>query len=110
MVSLPHLSSVCPNIVDTGFEISDLISRAPSRHPGGGGDRWGMRQTSNFATNGRHVLNLWRIMRSELTLSMYSLENVAFNVLGKRFVRHGTLIVSILNMIFPECLDTVIRL
>ena len=80
-----------------GFEISDLISRAPSGHLGGGADQWGMRKTSNFVTNGRHVLNLWRIMRSELTLSMYSFENVAFHVLGKRFVCHRTRLWVALN-------------
>ena len=90
MVSLHQISSVCAHSVGAGFEISDMISRAPSGSFGKSEDQWGSRKTSNFATNGRHVLNLWRIMRSELNLSMYSFENVAFNVLGRRFVHDGT--------------------
>jgi DNA polymerase zeta len=76
------------SVVDiaTGFDIGDLISRSPSRNLGGGGDQWGMRQTSTFRANGRQVLNLWRIMRSEQNLSMYSFGNVVFHVLGKRSV------------------------
>lgn len=72
--------------IGAGFDIGDLISRSPSRNLGGGGDQWGMRQTSTFRANGRQVLNLWRIMRSEQNLSMYSFENVVFHVLGKRSV------------------------
>lgn len=72
--------------IEVGFDIGDLISRAPSRNIGGGGDQWGMRQTSTFKVNGRQVINLWRIMRSEQNLNMYSFENVVFHVLGKRFV------------------------
>lgn len=49
-------------------------------------DQWGMRHTSTFKVAGRHVLNLWRIMRSEQTLTSYTLENVAFSVLQKRWV------------------------
>lgn len=68
-----------------GYDLGDMVSRAASRHPGGStSDQWDMRQTSTFKTNGRHVLNVWRIMRNELNLSMYSMENVVFHVLGKR--------------------------
>lgn len=69
-----------------GFEISDLISRAPPRDLGKNADQWGAKQTTNFAANGRHILNVWRIMRTELSLSIYSFENVAFHVLKKRCV------------------------
>ncbi|KAG7257685.1 hypothetical protein CRUP_038023 [Coryphaenoides rupestris] len=34
---------------------------------------------------GRIVLNLWRIMKTEVTLNNYSFENVAFHVLHQRF-------------------------
>ncbi|KAG5647998.1 hypothetical protein DXG03_007032 [Asterophora parasitica] len=75
-----------------GFEISDLISRAPSQRSAGS-DQWGMRHTSTFKVAGRHVLNLWRIMRSEQALTSYTLENVTFSVLGRRIPRYsnGTL-------------------
>jgi DNA polymerase zeta len=43
-----------------------------------------MRTTTTFEVVGRHVFNVWRIMRSEQTLLNYTLENVVFNVLRKR--------------------------
>lgn len=69
-----------------GLDIVDFISRAPPRYQGGK-DQWGARNNSTFKVPGRHVLNLWRIMRGEQTLTSYTLENVAFNVLHRRFVR-----------------------
>ncbi len=61
-----------------------MISRAPGRRASGGVDQWGVRTTSTFKLVGRHVLNFWRIMRSELSLTSYSFENVVFNVLRRR--------------------------
>lgn len=74
-------------MVLVGLDISDLISRAPPRYSTGGGpDQWGMRKLSTFKVAGRHVLNSWRIMRSEKTLTMYTFENVVFEVLRRRFI------------------------
>ncbi|KAJ7615302.1 hypothetical protein DFH06DRAFT_1062847 [Mycena polygramma] len=75
-----------------GLSISDLVSRAPIKRSGGK-DLWGMRHTSTFKVSGRHVLNLWRIMRVELTLNIYTFENVVFHVLSRRTPRysHATL-------------------
>ncbi|KIJ68443.1 hypothetical protein HYDPIDRAFT_124966 [Hydnomerulius pinastri MD-312] len=73
-----------------GLEVGELISRAPSKNSGGGGnDQWGVRTTTTFKVTGRHVFNLWRIMRSEQTLSMYSFENVAFHLLRRRVPRYA---------------------
>ncbi|KAJ7487607.1 hypothetical protein B0H11DRAFT_2157036 [Mycena galericulata] len=66
-----------------GLDIADLISRAPTKRRGGV-DQWGMRHTSTFQVGGRHVLNLVRIMRVELTLNIYTFENVVFHVLKRR--------------------------
>jgi DNA polymerase zeta len=75
-----------------GLVISELISRAPPRYlTGGGPDQWGMRKLSTFKVAGRHVLNSWRIMRSEKTLTMYTFENVVFEVLRRRFISHITI-------------------
>jgi len=72
---------------DQGLTFSDLISRAPPRHPGPPStDQWGLRKTSTFKVAGRHVLNLWRVMRSERTLTIYTFEHVLFDVLGKRCI------------------------
>jgi DNA polymerase zeta len=69
----------------TGMDIVDLISRAPTKRSGGK-DQWGARHTSTFNVSGRHVLNLWRVMRVELTLNIYTFENVVFHVLSRRFL------------------------
>ncbi|KAI9063064.1 hypothetical protein FKP32DRAFT_1593035 [Trametes sanguinea] len=67
-----------------GLDLGEQISRAPGRHMGGGSDQWGMKTTSTFKVTGRHVLNVWRIMRSEHTFSIYTFENVVFQVLRRR--------------------------
>jgi DNA polymerase zeta len=69
-----------------GLEVSNEIGRAPIRQLGGGPDQWGMRTTSTFKVAGRHVLNVWRLMRVELSLNVYSFENVAFHLLNRRCV------------------------
>lgn len=69
-----------------GLDVGEQISRAPARHMGGGSDRWGMQTTSTFKVTGRHVLNVWRIMRSEHTFSIYTFENVVFQILRRRYV------------------------
>lgn len=64
---------------------SDLVSRASPRQSGNAVEnQWASRKASTFKVAGRHVLNLWRIMRSEKTLSAYTFENVVFDVLRKR--------------------------
>ncbi|KAF9241374.1 hypothetical protein BU15DRAFT_87282 [Melanogaster broomeanus] len=71
-----------------GLDVGELISRAPSNSAGSGNDQWGLRTTSTFKVVGRHVFNVWRIMRSEQTLGMYSFENVAFHLLHRRVPRY----------------------
>ncbi|KAJ8702610.1 DNA polymerase zeta [Pleurotus ostreatus] len=71
-----------------GLDIDELISRAPARRRGGV-DQWGARHASTFKVAGRHVLNVWRIMRGELSLNMYSFENVVFNVLRRRVPQYS---------------------
>ncbi|KAF8909030.1 hypothetical protein CPB84DRAFT_1813269 [Gymnopilus junonius] len=74
--------------------LSDLVSRAPSRlSKTSENDQWAYRKTSTFKVVGRHVLNLWRVMRSEKTLTMYTFENVVFEVLSRRVPKYsyGTL-------------------
>ncbi|KAK2461909.1 hypothetical protein APHAL10511_006372 [Amanita phalloides] len=67
-----------------GYEFSDLVSRAPARPTTDENDQWGFRHTSTIKIAGRHVLNGWRIMRSERSLVSYTLENVAFHILHRR--------------------------
>jgi DNA polymerase zeta len=60
------------------------MSRAPSHTGDDGSAQWGFRQTSTLQIVGRHVLNVWRIMRSEQNLRVYSFENVADHLLHER--------------------------
>lgn len=57
------------------------LSRSHFKSNGKFGDRWGYTHTSNLKINGRHLLNIWRVLRSELSLTSYSLENVCFHLL-----------------------------
>ncbi|CDZ96255.1 DNA polymerase zeta, catalytic subunit [Phaffia rhodozyma] len=40
--------------------------------------------SSAFQIQGRHVFNLWRMLRAELNLNQYTFENVAFHLLHRR--------------------------
>ncbi|KAI0068183.1 hypothetical protein BV25DRAFT_1793280 [Artomyces pyxidatus] len=73
-----------------GFDISEQMSRAPGRTLGGN-DQWGLRTTSTFHVVGRHVLNVWRIMRVEQSLNMYTFENTVFHLLHRRVPKYTPL-------------------
>lgn len=76
-----------------GFDLAELIARAPSRLAGNENQRWDQRSTTTFKVTGRHVFNVWRIMRTERNLNVYTFEHVVFQVLRRRFPRYkpGTL-------------------
>ncbi|XP_072356139.1 DNA polymerase zeta catalytic subunit [Scyliorhinus torazame] len=71
------------------FDLCRMISRipdddkenrfAPER------DEYGATTMSEINIVGRIILNVWRMMRSEVALNNYSFENVAFHVLHQRF-------------------------
>jgi DNA polymerase zeta len=69
------------------FDLCDEFSRMKSQSHGRFGkeaDRWGFNHTSTIRVTGRHMINIWRAMRSELNLLQYTMENVAFHLLHKR--------------------------
>ncbi|OQO00746.1 hypothetical protein B0A48_13237 [Cryoendolithus antarcticus] len=69
------------------FSLPDEFSRMKAQSHGRFGkeaDRWGFNQTSTVRITGRHTINIWRAMRSELNLLQYTMENVAFHVLHRR--------------------------
>ncbi|RUS90759.1 hypothetical protein EGW08_001470, partial [Elysia chlorotica] len=47
-------------------------------------DEWGADHMSEIHVSGRVVLNLWRVIRHEVALNVYSFENVAFHILHQR--------------------------
>ncbi|GFO03605.1 DNA polymerase zeta catalytic subunit-like [Plakobranchus ocellatus] len=49
-----------------------------------GKDEWGADHMSEIHIIGRVVLNLWRIIRHEVALNVYTFENVAFHILHRR--------------------------
>lgn len=74
------------------FDLSDEFSRVKSQAYGRFGkdsDRWGFNHTSSIRMTGRHVINLWRAMRSELNLLQYTMENVVFRVLHRRIPHYS---------------------
>ncbi|KAF5390267.1 hypothetical protein D9757_002930 [Collybiopsis confluens] len=77
-----------------GIEFEETIARAPPRYSSGNNFQWESRHTTTLKIAGRHVFNLWRIMRSEQTLNIYTFENVAFHVLGQRVPKYSPLTMS----------------
>lgn len=47
-------------------------------------DTWGFANSSGISVTGRHVLNIWRLMRSSFNLTQYTIENLAYHVLHER--------------------------
>ncbi|SOV04846.1 probable catalytic subunit of DNA polymerase zeta UPR-1 [Ustilago sp. UG-2017a] len=60
---------------------------------GGKSDNYAYTQSSALRITGRHTLNLWRLMKGELTLNLYTLENVCYHLLHRRMPKfsHQTL-------------------
>ncbi|KDQ07690.1 hypothetical protein BOTBODRAFT_149069 [Botryobasidium botryosum FD-172 SS1] len=71
------------------MDLGDQISRVIVSSRRGGNDNWGLTHTSTFKVAGRHVLNVWRIMRAEQALTSYTFENVAFHLMHRRVPRYS---------------------
>eukprot|EP00057_Strongylocentrotus_purpuratus_P029170 XP_011683644.1 PREDICTED: DNA polymerase zeta catalytic subunit [Strongylocentrotus purpuratus] len=69
-------------------QLCQLISRLPDdkreSHFAAEKDAYGADHMSEITVAGRVVLNLWRIIRHEVTLNIYTFENVAYHVLHQR--------------------------
>ncbi|KAE8233840.1 hypothetical protein CF326_g1124 [Tilletia indica] len=54
---------------------------------------WDFANSSALRVTGRHVLNIWRLMRGEMALNQYTFENVVYHLLHKRVPKfsHSTL-------------------
>ncbi|XP_078256037.1 DNA polymerase zeta catalytic subunit [Rhinoraja longicauda] len=70
-------------------DLCHTVSRVPDESKGNSfaaeWDEFGATAMSEINIVGRIVLNVWRMMRSEVTLNNYTFENVAFHVLRQRF-------------------------
>ncbi|KAI5950599.1 REV3 [Candida margitis] len=69
--------------------IMSSLSRGTHRSNGKLGDRWGYTHTSNVEITGRHILNVWRILKSDLALTSYTLENVCYHLLHRSLPRYS---------------------
>ncbi|CAI4823315.1 CDN_1a_G0053580.mRNA.1.CDS.1 [Saccharomyces cerevisiae] len=47
-------------------------------------DTWGYAHSSGIMITGRHMINIWRALRSDVNLTQYTIESAAFNILHKR--------------------------
>ena len=68
----------------SGIDLMDQLSRVVTGHTGPRKDFYSATHTSTFKVSGRHILNVWRICRSEVNLTQYTFENVVFHVLHQR--------------------------
>ncbi|KAL2868436.1 DNA-directed DNA polymerase zeta catalytic subunit REV3 [Aspergillus lucknowensis] len=74
------------------FDLCDELSRVNSQAYGRFGkeaDRWGFNHTSSIRVTGRHMINIWRAMRSEMNLLQYTMENVVFHLLHQRIPHYS---------------------
>ncbi|KAK6522081.1 DNA polymerase zeta [Arthrobotrys megalospora] len=74
------------------FNLPDELSRVKTQAHGRFGkeaDRWGFTHTSSIRVTGRHLINIWRVMRGELNLLQYTMENVVFHLLARRIPHYS---------------------
>ena len=74
------------------FNLCEELSRVKSQSHGRFGkdaDKWGFEHTSTIRITGRHMINIWRAMRSELNLLQYTMENVVFHLLHRRIPHYS---------------------
>lgn len=75
------------------FDLCDELARVKSQAHGKFGkddDRWGSEHTSSIQVTGRHMINIWRVMRGELSnLLQYTMENVVFHLLHRRIPHYS---------------------
>jgi DNA polymerase elongation subunit (family B) len=77
--------TVC-SLTSAGIDLTEEISRVVGGRSGPKKDFYSATHTSTFKVSGRHILNIWRICRSEINLNQYSFENVVFHLLRQRCV------------------------
>ncbi|XP_060094185.1 DNA polymerase zeta catalytic subunit [Heteronotia binoei] len=72
-----------------GVDLCQMISRIPDDKKenrfAAEQDEYGSDTMSEINVVGRIILNIWRIMRNEVSLTNYTFENVGFHVLHQRF-------------------------
>ncbi|KAI7873132.1 ribonuclease H-like domain-containing protein, partial [Mucor mucedo] len=70
--------------VELGIHLLDELSRIAMSTDSIKKSQWGYQKTSVYKVCGRHLLNIWRLMKGEITLTSYTFENVAYHLLHDR--------------------------
>jgi len=60
------------------------LSPATSLDANDGPSQYNSDHSTDFQVEGRHIFNLWRLLRGDLNLNQYTIENVAFHLLHRR--------------------------
>ncbi|GME87308.1 unnamed protein product [[Candida] boidinii] len=76
------------------IDLATRFSRVISQFRNKASDRWGYTHASGIKITGRHLLNIWRPLRSGLNLLRYSLENVTFHTIHERLPFFGNQILT----------------
>ncbi|KAK9377526.1 uncharacterized protein V1513DRAFT_456365 [Lipomyces chichibuensis] len=67
------------------YDLQDEFSRVKTVKANNGNfDRWGFAHASSIKITGRHVFNVWRLLRNSVNLLQYTMQNCAFQILKKR--------------------------
>ncbi|KAK9434378.1 hypothetical protein V1505DRAFT_359959 [Lipomyces doorenjongii] len=67
------------------YDLQDEFSRVKTVKTNNGNfDRWGFAHASSIKIAGRHVFNVWRLLRNSVNLLQYTMQNCAFQILKKR--------------------------
>ncbi|KAI0462032.1 hypothetical protein LJB42_004637 [Komagataella kurtzmanii] len=72
----------CKHVYD--LDLCEKFSRVQYKFNNKTKDHWGYTHGSSFRITGRHVLNLWRALTHEITLTNYTLENLVYHILHLR--------------------------
>lgn len=74
------------------YDLCNEFSRMKAQSKGRFGkesDQWGFNTTSTIRVTGRHMINIWRAMRSEVNLVQYTMENVVWHLLHRRIPHYS---------------------
>ncbi|CCK72263.1 DNA-directed DNA polymerase KNAG_0J01820 [Huiozyma naganishii CBS 8797] len=71
------------------FDFISELARTSQQRKSKGKDAWGHNHSTDITITGRHMLNIWRLMRSNLTLTQYTIENIAYHLLHYRLPRYS---------------------
>ncbi|CCE62779.1 hypothetical protein TPHA_0D01380 [Tetrapisispora phaffii CBS 4417] len=83
-----YMSERCTHVYK--FDFLNEICRATKYTNNRKNSKWGTSHTTSISVPGRHVLNIWRAMRSEVNLKQYTVEILAYEVLHKRLPRFSS--------------------